>query len=136
MFKAIKEFFVGKPKTETVEVEAPKPETIVIETPKVEAEVVVTETATTAALPETEARPITVSDSVTVTITEKVDLTPSSETVTVSTPPEGSWPFPNTPPAEPATKKKRTFVKREEPATDKKPTPAIKANKNKSRKKK
>ena len=50
--------------------------------------------------------------------------------------PTGVWPFPVGAPPEEVQKKKRTFVKREEPVTEKKLTPAIKVNKNKPRKKK
>jgi hypothetical protein len=123
MFKAIKEFFVGKPKTDTIAVEAPY---------KVETEVVVTEPATVSPVAEAGmAQPV---ETVTISATDNVSVNLEPDTITVSA--TGAWPFPNTPPAEPAVKKKRTFVKRQEPAADKKPTPAIKVNKNKPRKKK
>jgi len=126
MFKTIKEFFVGKPKTETIAVEEPV---------KVESQVIVSESATVNSLPETGGgQPTTVPDTVSISITENVSVNLEPDTITTSVP--GAWPFPNTPPAEPEVKKKRTFVKRQEPATDKKPTPAIKVSKNKPRKKK
>lgn len=131
MFKAIKEFFVGKPKveeeapaqcpykTEVVPLPEPIPEPVppvspapVIETAPVAEEIKVTT--------------VTLNDQ----ITDAVTVTVKSDTV-----PTGSWPFPGgEKPVE--QKKKRTFVKREEAATTKKPTPAIKVNKNKPRKKK
>ena len=145
MFKAIKEFFVGKPKVEEApaqcpfKVEAavqPEPEPVVAQ--KV-AEVVpeaVVETVPevsqatmieTPAVEEINITTVTINDQITdaVTITSKpID--------TIST---GAWPFPNNAPSE-GGKKKRTFVKREEPATTKKPVPAIKAKNTKTRKKK
>ena len=116
MFKAIKEFFVGKPKVEEAPAQCPykaepAPEPVPEPAPVVE---------------EVKITTVTLNDQITdaVTITAKPDTVPT-----------GAWPFPNGAPPE-GQKKKRTFVKREEPATEKKPTPAIKVNKNKSRKKK
>lgn len=120
MFKAIKEFFVGKPKVEEKPAECPyKAEAAPAPEPVPVVEEIKPETVT-----------ISVSDNMNVSIGQP-------DTVTLTTPADpGVWPFPNTPPAETAVKKKRTFVKREEPVTEKKPTPAIKVNKNKPRKKK
>ena len=117
MFKAIKEFLVGKPKVE----EAPAP--IVTEAPVAApaVEPVVAEPV----VEEAKVTNITLSDQ----IAEAVTMTVKPETTT------GAWPFPTATPAEVPVKTKRTFVKREETATEKKPTPAIKAN-NKPRKKK
>jgi len=130
MFKAIKEFFVGTPKVEEKPAECPY---------KAEMVPAGTEATMAAPAPVVEAVPapepvieeikittVTLNDQITdaVTITAKPDTVPT-----------GAWPFPNGAPPEPEVKKKRTFVKRQEPATDKKPTPAIKAN-NKPRKKK
>jgi hypothetical protein len=122
MFKAIKEFFVGKPKVEEAPAQCPykaeaAPAPVAEATPAPEPTPVVEEIKITT---------VTLNDQITdaITITAKPDTVPT-----------GAWPFPNGTPPEPEVKKKRTFVKRQEPATDKKPTPAIKAN-NKPRKKK
>jgi hypothetical protein len=114
MFKAIKEFFVGKSKVEEAPAQCPYKAEVA---PAPEPVPVVEEIKITT---------VTLNDQITdaVTITAKPDTVPT-----------GAWPFPNGTPPEPEVKKKRTFVKRQEPATDKKPTPAIKAN-NKPRKKK
>lgn len=126
MFKAIKEFFVGKPKQVAVEEEPVKVETVH------------TETATTEPIKEAV---MVVPDPVVVSVSDNNMNTSigQPDTITLTPPVEpgsGTWPFPNTVPAESTIKKKRTFVKREETATEKKPTPAIKVNKNKPRKKK
>lgn len=118
MFKAIKEFFIGKPKQVTVEEEPVKVETVTPE-PAKEKVVVVSD------------------DTVVVSVSDNNMNTTIGQPDTITLAPQpGAWPFPNTPPSESVIKKKRTFVKRDEPATEKKPTPAIKVNKNKSRKKK
>lgn len=121
MFKAIKEFFIGKPKVE----EAPVPDPVpapVIETVTAVEPVPVVEVTNVEKINEAT---VTLSDQ----ITDAVTVTAKSDTI-----PTGAWPFPGDKPEE--QKKKRTFVKREEPATTKKPTPAIKVTKNKPRKKK
>ena len=119
MFKSIKEFFVGKPKVEEPVVQAPEP------TPVVEPAPVVEEI-------KTETVVISISDNMNVSVNTQSDtitLTPPATDPTI-------WPFPKEAPLETEVKKKRTFVKREETATEKKPTPAIKATKTKPRKKK
>ena len=129
MFKAIKEFFVGKPKVEETpaqcpykaEAPAPAPESVPEPTPAP-----VSEPAPV--VEEIKITTVTLNDQITdaVTVTAKPDTVPT-----------GVWPFPVGAPPEPEVKKKRTFVKREEPVTEKKPVPAIKASKNnKTRKKK
>lgn len=129
MFKAIKEFFVGKPKVEEApaqcpykaEAPAPAPESVPEPTPAP-----VSEPAPV--VEEIKITTVTLNDQITdaVTVTAKPDTVPT-----------GAWPFPVGSPPEPEVKKKRTFVKREESVTEKKPVPAIKASKNnKSRKKK
>ena len=133
MFKAIKEFFVSKPKVEDKPLEALIPAgteaTIIASSPVVEE--IKPETVT-----------ISISDNMNVSIgtqSDTITLTSvGSQPDIITLPPAdtGAWPFPNTPPAETEVKKKRTFVKREETATEKKPTPAIKATKIKPRKKK
>jgi hypothetical protein len=122
MFKAIKEFFVGKPKVEEAPAQCPykaeaAPAPVAEATPTPEPAPVVEEIKITT---------VTLNDQ----ITDAITITAKSDTV-----PTGAWPFPNGTPPEPEVKKKRTFVKREETATDKKPTSAIKAN-SKPRKKK
>lgn len=159
MFKAIKEFFVGKPKVEEApaqcpyKAEAPAPEPApapVIEqtsVPVAEPAVVtvtvpeptpVADTVIVAEQPTIQTVPVPVVEEINITtvtlndqITDAITVTAKSDTV-----PTGVWPFPVGAPPEPEVKKKRTFVKREEPVTEKKPTPAIKVNKNKPRKKK
>ena len=131
MFKAIKEFFVGTPKVEEKPADPIKVEivpagteaTMAAPAPVVEA---VPAPEPEPVIEEIKITTVTLNDQITdaVTITAKPDTVPT-----------GAWPFPNGAPPEPEVKKKRTFVKRQEPATDKKPTPAIKAN-NKPRKKK
>ena len=108
MFKAIKEFFVGKPKVEEtaapVLIPAGTEATIVTPAPVVE-----------------EVKP----DTVTISISDNMNVSVGSQSDTITlTPPiePGAWPFPNTPPAEKVTKKK--------------PAPAITATKPKPRKKK
>ena len=136
MFKSIKEFFVGKPKVE----ETPAPYKIeVAESPTV----VVTEPAVLEpAITGAAAQPVTEvisPDTVTISVSDNMNVSIGQPDTITLTPPvdPGAWPFPNTPPIETVVKKKRTFVKREEPAvTTKKPTPAIKVSKNKPRKKK
>ena len=139
MFKSIKEFFVGKPKVEETPAEVPyKVEGVSEPTPVVEpapapvAEtVVVVEPAPVVEEIKPETVVISISDNMNVSVNTQ------SDTITLTPPADPKqWPFPNTQPAEAEVKKKRTFVKRQEPATDKKPTPAITANKTKPRKKK
>ena len=110
MFKLIKEFFVGKPTVVEIPAETPVP---VVEPAPVVQEINITT--------------VTLNDQITdaVTVTAKPDTIPT-----------GVWPFPNGAPLETEVKKKRTFVKREEPVTKKKLTPAITVNKTKPRKKK
>ena len=126
MFKSIKEFFVGKPKVEEIVVQvpeavpAPVTETVVVEPAPVVEEI----------KPETVV--ISISDNMNVSVNTQSDtitLTPPATDPTI-------WPFPKEAPLETEVKKKRTFVKREETATEKKLTPAIKATKTKPRKKK
>lgn len=127
MFKSIKEFFVGKPKVEDPVVQAPEVVPAPEPTPVVEpAPAPVVEEIK----PETVV--ISISDNMNVSVNTQ------SDTITL-TPPvtdPSIWPFPKEAPLETEVKKKRTFVKREETATEKKPTPAIKATKTKPRKKK
>lgn len=130
MFKAIKEFFVSKPKVEDKPVEASIPEVAIV-TPAPVLEEIKPETVT-----------ISISDNINVSVGSQSDTitlpASSSQTDTITLPPAdpGAWPFPNTPPAETEVKKKRTPVKSQEPVTGKKPTPAITATKTKPRKKK
>ena len=127
MFKSIKEFFVGKPKVEEKPAECPykaevtpTPEPIAVVEPAPVVEEIKPETVT-----------ISISDNMNVSVGTQ------SDTIILSPPADpGVWPFPKEAPLETEVKKKRTFVKREETATEKKPTPAITANKNKPRKKK
>jgi hypothetical protein len=126
MFKAIKEFFVGTPKVEEKPAEPVKVEIVPAGT---EATMVAPAPVVEEIKPETVT--ISISDNMNVSVGTQ------SDTITLSPPADpGAWPFPNTPPAETEVKKKRTFVKREETATEKKLTPAIKATKTKPRKKK
>jgi hypothetical protein len=140
MFKSIKEFFVGKPKVEETPAEVPyKVEAVSEPTPVVEpapapvAEpVVLVEPAPVVEEIKPETVVISISDNMNVSVNTQSDtitLTPPATDPTI-------WPFPKEAPLETEVKKKRTFVKREEPATEKKPTPAIKATKTKPRKKK
>ena len=133
MFKSIKEFFVGKPKVEEKPAECPykaevTPEPVPV--PVVEPVSVIEPAPVIEEIkPET----------VTISISDNMNISVGSQPDTIIlTPPvdPGAWPFPNTPPAEAEVKKKRTFVKREETVAEKKPTPAITANKPKPRKKK
>ena len=133
MFKAIKEFFIGKPKVEETIQPQPAPviETSIIFEPvqvtvpvKVEAPAPVVE-----AVKEPEVFiDKTITD--TITITAKSDIIPS----TIST--LDAWPFtaPATVTVAPVEKKRTTTKK--PPVVDKKPGPAIKAGNSKSRKKK
>ena len=133
MFKSIKEFFVGKPKVEETPAEVPyKVEAVSEPAPAPVAEpVVVVEPAPVVEDIKPETVVISISDNMNVSVNTQ------SDTITLTPPADPKqWPFPNTQPAEAEVKKKRTFVKRQEPATDKKPTPAIAANKTKPRKKK
>ena len=124
MFKAIKEFLVGKPKVE----ETPVP----------------TVTEAPVAVPATVVEPAVVEPVATVPVVEEVKVTnitlsdQIAEAVTMTVKPEsvpGAWPFPNAAPEELATKKTRTPVKQKEAATTKKSATAITAN-SKPRKKK
>ena len=132
MFKSIKEFFVGKPKVE----EAPPAEcpykAEVAPVPVPVAETVVVEPAPVVEEIKPETVVISISDNMNVSVNTQ------SDTITLTPPATDStiWPFPKEAPLETEVKKKRTFVKREETATEKKPTPAIKATKTKPRKKK
>lgn len=130
MFKSIKEFFVGKPKVE--EPVAQAPETVPAPEPTPVAETVVVEPAPVVEEIKPETVVISISDNMNVSVNTQSDtitLTPPATDPTI-------WPFPKEAPLETEVKKKRTFVKREETATEKKPTPAIKATKPKPRKKK
>ena len=133
MFKSIKEFFVGKPKVEETPVPVSKVEepAVVVTEPAVLTPI---ETVTAVQPVVEEIKPETVVISVSDNM--NIGLSPP-DTIILTTPTDNiTWPFPNTQPAETEVKKKRTFVKREETATEKKPTPAIKATKTKPRKKK
>ena len=126
MFKSIKEFFVGKPKVEEPVVQAPEA------VPAPVAETVVVEPAPVVEEIKPETVVISISDNMNVSVNTQSDtitLTPPATDPTI-------WPFPKEAPLETEVKKKRTFVKREETSTEKKPTPAIKATKTKPRKKK
>ena len=139
MFKSIKEFFVGKPKVEEPVVQAPEAVPAPEPTPVVEPVLapVAEPVAVVAPAPVVEEiKPetvvISISDNMNVSVNTQSDtitLTPPATDPTI-------WPFPKEAPLETEVKKKRTFVKREETATEKKPTPAIKATKTKPRKKK
>jgi hypothetical protein len=142
MFKSIKEFFVGKPKVEEAPpaecpykaevAPAPDPIPVVEPAPAPVAETVVVEPAPVVEEIKTETVVISISDNMNVSVNTQSDtitLTPPATDPTI-------WPFPKEAPLETEVKKKRTFVKREETATEKKPTPAIKATKTKPRKKK
>ena len=132
MFKSIKEFFVGKPKVEEPVVQAPEPTPVVEPAPAPVAETVVVEPAPVVEEIKPETVVISISDNMNVSVNTQSDtitLTPPATDPTI-------WPFPKEAPLETEVKKKRTFVKREETATEKKLTPAIKATKTKPRKKK
>ena len=142
MFKSIKEFFVGKPKVEEKPAECPymasaaptpEPTPVVEPAPAPVAETVaVVEPAPVIEEIKPETVVISISDNMNVSVNTQSDtitLTPPATDPTI-------WPFPKEAPLETEVKKKRTFVKREETATEKKPTPAIKATKTKPRKKK
>ena len=140
MFKSIKEFFVGKPKVEEPKVEEP---TIIITDTAVQ-DMVITGAAGQPVIEEIKPETVTISisDNMNVSVGTQSDtitftsIDSQPDTITLAPADPGAWPFPNTQPAETEVKKKRTFVKREETATEKKPTPAIKATKSKPRKKK
>ena len=134
MFKSIKEFFVGKPKVEEKPAECPyKAE--VTPAPEPTPEPVAVVEPTPAPVVE-EIKP----ETVTISIFDNMNVSVGTQSDTIAlTPPAtdpGVWPFPKEAPLETEVKKKRTIVKREETATEKKPTPAITANKTKPRKKK
>jgi hypothetical protein len=142
MFKSIKEFFVGKPKVEEAPpaecpykaevAPASEPIPVVEPAPAPVAETVVIEPAPVVEEIKPETVVISISDNMNVSVNTQSDtitLTPPATDPTI-------WPFPKEAPLETEVKKKRTFVKREETATEKKPTPAIKATKTKPRKKK
>lgn len=139
MFKSIKEFFVGKPKVEEPVVQAPEavpapePTPVVEPAPAPVAETVaVVEPAPVVEEIKPETVVISISDNMNVSVNTQSDtitLTPPATDPTI-------WPFPKEAPLETEVKKKRTPVKSQEPATDKKLTPAIKVNKTKPRKKK
>ncbi len=142
MFKSIKEFFVGKPKVEEAppaefpykaEV-APAPEPIPVVEPA-PAPVAETVTVVEPAPVVEEIKPETVYISASDNM--NISISTQSDTITLTPPVADStiWPFPKEAPLESEVKKKRTFVKRDETVTEKKPTPAIKAN-SKPRKKK
>ena len=127
MFKAIKEFFVGKPKVE----EAPPAEC------PYKAEIVPAGTEATMVAPAPVVEEIK-PETVTISISDNMNVSvgTQSDTITLSPPADpGAWPFPNTPPAETEDKKTRTPVKQKEAVATKKTTPAITAN-SKPRKKK
>ena len=133
MFKSIKEFFVGKPKVEEKPAECPYKAEVTPAPEPVPEPVAVVEPA-----PAPVVEPVPVVEEIKITtvtlsdqITDAVTITAKSDTI-----PTGAWPFPNGTHPEPEVKKKRTFVKREETATEKKLTPAITVNKTKPRKKK
>jgi len=120
MFKSIKEFFVGKPK-----VEEP---VITITDPAIQ-----TTTLTAAAAQPVieEIKP----ETITVSISDNMNVSVGSQPDTITTTSSATWPFPTARPQEPVVKKTRTAAKRQEPVTEKKPVPTIKA-KTKPRKKK
>ena len=145
MFKSIKEFFVGKPKVEEPVVQAPEVVLAPEPTPVVEpAPAPVAETvAVVAPPPDTthgEVKQEITPETVVISISDNMNVSVNTQSDTITlTPPATDptiWPFPKEAPLETEVKKKRTFVKREETATEKKPTPAIKATKTKPRKKK
>ncbi len=132
MFNSIKEFFVGKPKVEEPPVpNTVEPPTVVVTEPAVSEPVAVA----AAAQPVTE---VINPDTVTISLADNMSVSIGQPDTIILTQPQinpGVWPFPNSAPLESEVKKKRTSVKQES-VTDKKPTPAIKVNKNKPRKKK
>ena len=142
MFKSIKEFFVGKPKVEEAPpaecpykaevAPVPEPTPAVEPAPAPVAETVVVEPAPVVEEIKPETVVISISDNMNVSVNTQSDtitLTPPATDPTI-------WPFPKEAPLETEVKKKLTPVKSQEPATDKKLTPAIKVNKTKPRKKK
>ena len=134
MFKSIKEFFVGKPKVEEKPAECPyKAEVAPAPEPTPEPVAVVEPTPAPVVA---EIKP----ETVTISISDNMNVSVGIQSDTIAlTPPAinpGAWPFPKEAPLETEVKKKRTFVKRQEPVTEKKLTPAITVNKTKPRKKK
>jgi hypothetical protein len=119
MFKAIKEFFVGKPKVE---------EPVVVTT-----EPAVTVTIDTVQPAVEEIKP----ETVTISLSDNMNFSIGQPDTIILTPPADNtiWPFPTAPPAEAQVKKTRVPVKQKEAVTTKKPAPAITA-KTKPRKKK
>jgi hypothetical protein len=142
MFKSIKEFFVGKPKVEEAPpaecpykaevAPAPEPIPVVEPAPAPVAETVVIEPAPVVEEIKPETVVISISDNMNVSVNTQSDTITLTPPVTDPT----IWPFPKEAPLETEVKKKRTFVKRQEPVTEKKLTPAITATKTKPRKKK
>jgi hypothetical protein len=144
MFKSIKEFFVGKPKVEETPAEVPyKVEAVSEPAPAPVIEPVPAPVAETVTVTVVEPAPVVEEikpETVVISISDNMNVNVSTQSDTITlTPPvadSSTWPFPKEVPLESEVKKKRTFVKREETATKKKPTPAITANKTKPRKKK
>ena len=134
MFKSIKEFFVGKPKVEEKPAECPYKAEVAPQPDPVPAPEPVTTSEPVAVVEEVKPETVVIS----ISDNMNVSVNTQSDTITLTPPAAdpGAWPFPKAAPAETEVKKKRTFVKREETATEKKPTPAIKATKTKPRKKK
>ena len=129
MFKAIKEFFVSKPKVEEPVVQAP--EAVPAPEPTPVAETVIVEPAPVVEEIKPETVVISISDNMNVSVNTQSDtitLTPPATDPTI-------WPFPKEAPLETEVKKTRTPVKQKEAVTTKKTTPAITAN-SKPRKKK
>jgi hypothetical protein len=144
MFKSIKEFFVGKPKVEETPAEVPyKVEAVSEPAPAPVIEPVPAPVAETVTVTVVEPAPVVEEikpETVVISISDNMNVSVNTQSDTITlTPPATDptiWPFPKEAPLETEVKKKRTFVKREETATEKKPTPAIKATKTKPRKKK
>jgi hypothetical protein len=141
MFKSIKEFFVGKPKVEEAPAEVPyKVEAAPEPVPAPAAETIAIVVPTTDSTGHGEVKQEIKPETVVISISDNMNVSVNTQSDTITlTPPATDptiWPFPKEAPLETEVKKKRTFVKREETATEKKPTPAIKATKTKPRKKK
>ena len=129
MFKAIKEFFVSKPKVEEPVVQTP--EAVPTPEPTPVSETVIVEPAPVVEEIKPETVVISISDNMNVSVNTQSDtitLTPPTTDPTI-------WPFPKEAPLETEVKKTRTPVKQKEAVTTKKTTPAITAN-SKPRKKK